>query len=169
MSFWEELGQKLTQSGQEAMQKTREIAGVVTMNADISDSKRKIRDLYAELGELVVNEAFEGMNSDQIKSVLNDEHADEKKVEIILRNWKAIYSRAMFIRSEQEVIAINEAKINDLKAETKCPGCGRKIARDISFCPNCGTKIVPQQEAAAANEAASAGENTDTETAEDKQ
>ena len=117
----------------------------------------------------MVKEAFEGMSADQIKSVLNDEHADEKKVEIILRNWKAIYSRAMFIRSEQEVIAINEAKINDLKAETKCPGCGRKIARDISFCPNCGTKIVPQQEAAAANEAASAGENTDTETAEDKQ
>ena len=152
MSFWEELGQKLTQSGQEAMQKTREIAGVVTMNADISDSKRKIRDLYAELGELVVNEAFEGIGADQIKDALNDEHADEKNVEITLRNWKAIYSKVMFIRSEQEVIA-----------------CGRRIAKDISFCPNCGTKIVPQQEAAAANEAASAEGNTDTETAEDKQ
>ena len=162
MSFWEELGQKLTQSGQEAMQKTREIAGVVTMNADISDSKRKIRDLYAELGELVVNEAFEGIGADQIKDALNDEHADEKNVEITLRNWKAIYSKVMFI-------AINEAKISDLKSETKCPACGRRIAKDISFCPNCGTKIVPQQEAAAANEAASAEGSTDTETAEDKQ
>ena len=90
MSFWEELGQKLTQSGQEAMQKTREIAGVVTMNADISDSKRKIRDLYAELGELVVNEAFEGIGADQIKDALNDEHADEKNVEITLRNWDSL-------------------------------------------------------------------------------
>ena len=168
MSFWEELGQKLTQSGQEAMQKTREIAGVVTMNADISDSKRKIRDLYMELGELVVNEAFEGMTADQIKSVLNDEHADEKNVEIVLKNWKAIYSKAMFIRSEQEVIAINEAKISDLKAETKCPACGKRIAKDISFCPNCGTKIVPQQEAAAANEAASAAD-TGAGTEEDNQ
>ena len=109
MSFWEELGQKLTQNGQEVMQKTREIAGVVTMNADISDSKRKIRDLYAELGELVVNEAFEGMSAEAIKQVLGDEHADDKNIEIVLRNWKAIYSKAMFIRSEQEVIAINEA------------------------------------------------------------
>ena len=122
MSFWEELGQKLTQSGQEAMQKTREIAGVVTMNADISDSKRKIRDLYAELGELVVNEAFEGIGADQIKDALNDEHADEKNVEITLRNWKAIYSKVMFIRSEQEVIAINEAKISDLMRPQNCKG-----------------------------------------------
>ena len=154
MSFWEELGQKLTQSGQEAMQKTREIAGVVTMNADIYDSKRKIRDLYAELGELVVNEAFEGMSAEAIKQVLGDEHADDKNVEIVLRNWKAIYSKAMFIRSEQEVIAMNEAKINELKAETKCPACGSRISKGISFCPNCGAKIVPQQEAPAANEAA---------------
>ena len=89
-------------------------------------------------------------------------------MEITLRNWKAIYSKVMFIRSEQEVIAINEAKISDLKSETKCPACGRRIAKDISFCPNCGTKIVPQQEAAAANEAASAAENAGAET-EDKQ
>ena len=179
MSFWEELGQKLTQNGQEVMQKTREIAGVVTMNADISDSKRKIRDLYAELGELVVNEAFEGMSAEAIKQVLGDEHADDKNIEIVLRNWKAIYSKAMFIRSEQEVIAINEAKINELKAETKCPSCGSRISKGISFCPNCGAKIVPPQEASAANEAAAheaeakeegpADQNTGAETAEDKQ
>lgn len=172
MSFWEELGQKLTQNSQEVMQKTREIAGVVTMNADISDSKRKIRDLYAELGELVVNEAFEGMSAEAIKQVLGDEHADDKNIEIVLRNWKAIYSKAMFIRSEQEVIAINEAKINELKAETKCPACGSRISKGISFCPNCGAKIVPPQEAPAANEAAkqaAAPENTAAETAEDKQ
>jgi DNA-directed RNA polymerase subunit RPC12/RpoP len=60
----------------------------------------------------------------------------------------------MFIRSEQEVIAMNEAKINELKAETKCPACGSRISKGISFCPNCGAKIVPQQEAPAANEAA---------------
>lgn len=169
MSFWEEFGQRITKESQRALQRTRDLASVVTINADISDSKRKINDLYQELGQLVVNEAFTGVTADQLQSALSDENADETVREIRLTNWQEIYSKVMFIRSEQEVIAINEAKISDLKSETKCPACGRRIAKDISFCPNCGTKIVPQQEAAAANEAAAAEGNTDTETAEDKQ
>ena len=60
MSFWEEFGQRLTQESQKALQKTRDLASVVTMNADISDSRRKINDLYQELGQLLVKEAFAG-------------------------------------------------------------------------------------------------------------
>ena len=60
MAFWDELRDKFTQGSQEALQKTREIADVMTMNAEISDSRRKIRELYEELGELLVKEAFAG-------------------------------------------------------------------------------------------------------------
>ena len=73
MAFWDELKEKITQGSQEALQKTRDIADVVTMNADISESKRKIRELYEELGELLVSEAFEGMTSQQIVKVLEEE------------------------------------------------------------------------------------------------
>ena len=50
MSFWEEFGQRITKESQKAIQRTRDLASVVTINADISDSKRKINDLYQELG-----------------------------------------------------------------------------------------------------------------------
>ena len=159
MAFWDELKEKITQGSQEALQKTRDIADVVTMNADISESKRKIRELYEELGELLVSEAFEGMTSQQIVKVLEEETEDDASRAVVLRNWKEIYSRVRFIRSEEEVIAINEARISDLRSEGKCPKCGSRIMKGMSFCPECGSRIMkhapekkaetaPQQDAA---------------------
>ena len=129
MSFWEEFGQ--------------------TMNADISDSKRKINDLYQELGQLVVKEAFEGVTIDQLQSALADEYEDEEAREIRLTNWQEIYTKVLFIRSEEEVIALNESKINELKSESRCPDCGKIVSKGMSFCPECGRKL-EQPEAAPA-------------------
>ena len=154
MSFWEEFGQKITQESQKAIRKTRDMASVVTMNADISESKRKINELYQELGQLVVKEAFAGVTADQLQSALMEENADEQMREIRLTNWQDIYSKVMFIRSEEEVIALNESKINQLKSEPRCPGCGRPINSSMTFCPMCGTRL--QQEAAAPYAAAPA-------------
>ena len=149
MSFWEEFGQRITKESQRALQRTRDLASVVTINADISDSKRKINDLYQELGQLVVNEAFAGVTADQLQSALSDENADETAREIKLTNWQEIYSKVMFIRSEEEVIAINESKINELKSESRCPDCGKIVSKGMSFCPECGRKL-EQPEAAPA-------------------
>ena len=149
MSFWEEFGQRITKESQKALQRTRDLASVVTINADISDSKRKINDLYQELGQLVVNEAFTGVTADQLQSALSDENADETVREIRLTNWQEIYSKVMFIRSEEEVIALNESKINELKSESRCPDCGKIVSKGMSFCPECGRKL-EQPEAAPA-------------------
>ena len=149
MSFWEEFGQRITKESQKAIQRTRDLASVVTINADISDSKRKINDLYQELGQLVVNEAFTGVTADQLQSALSDENADETVREIKLTNWQEIYSKVMFIRSEEEVIALNESKINELKSESRCPDCGKIVSKGMSFCPECGRKL-EQPEAAPA-------------------
>ena len=132
MSFWEEFGQRITKESQRALQRTRDLASVVTINADISDSKRKINDLYQELGQLVVNEAFTGVTADQLQSALSDENADETVREIRLTNWQEIYSKVMFIRSEEEVIAINESKISELKSESRCPYCGKTVTAVFS-------------------------------------
>ena len=157
MSFWEEFGQKITQESQKAIRKTRDMASVVTMNADISESKRKINELYQELGQLVVKEAFAGVTADQLQSALMEENADEQMREIRLTNWQDIYSKVMFIRSEEEVIAINEEKIREFTEEERCPSCGRKVNKGMTFCPDCGAKLIrPKEEADGADEAAKA-------------
>ena len=147
MAFWDELRDKFTQGSQEALQKTREIADVMTMNAEISDSRRKIRELYEELGELLVKEAFAGMNSEQLRIALED-----------------FYSKVRYVRSEEEVIALNESRISELRSDMKCPNCGSRIIKGMSFCPECGARIMkPASEqdetaAPAKEETASEGE-----------
>lgn len=164
MSFWEEFGQRITQESQKALQKTRDLANVVTMNADISDSKRKINDLYQELGQLLVNEAFDGMTAEQLRDALADENAESAAREIRITNWQDFYSKVMFIRSEEEVIALNEAKIDELRAETRCPNCGKAVSKGMSFCPECGTKLAVEEPAAPADAEAAAPEAAAEET-----
>ena len=142
MAFWDELRDKFTQGSQGALQKTRELADVMTMNAEISDSKRKIRELYEELGELLVKEAFDGMTSEQIRAALEEENGDDASRRIVLGNWKEFYSRVRYVRSEEEVIALNESKISELRSDVKCPNCGSRIMKGMSFCPECGAKVI---------------------------
>ena len=61
------------------------------------------------------------------------------------RNWREYYTKVRFIRSEEEVIAIGEQKIAELKAEDKCPGCGAKIPKGVAYCPECGTRLIPNE------------------------
>ena len=173
MAFWDEIREKITQGSQEALQKTKDIADVVTINAEISDSKRKIRELYEELGELLVEEAFADKSAKEIAQILEAQDAAEASHEVVLRNWKEIYTKVRFIKSEKEVIELGESRINELRSETRCPGCGSKVVKGMSFCPECGRKLMkpaPAKEAAAGEvkpkaQEPQAAETQDTETA----
>ena len=106
MAFWDELKEMITQGSQEAIQKTKDIAEVMQTNAGISESKRKINELYSELGQMLVKDAFDGTTSEGLAAILSDEKADDDAHEIVLRNWREYYTKVRFIRSEEEVIAI---------------------------------------------------------------
>ena len=50
------------------------------------------------------------------------------------------------------MIELGESRINELRSETRCPGCGSKVVKGMSFCPECGRKLMkpaPAKEAAA--------------------
>ena len=142
MAFWDELKEMITQGSQEAIRKTKDIAEVMQTNADISESKRKINELYTEIGQMLVEDAFAGTTSEGLAAVLSDETADDGAREIVLRNWKEYYAKVRFIRSEEEVIALGEKKIAELRAEEKCPGCGARISKGAAYCPECGTRLI---------------------------
>ena len=128
MAFWDELKEMITQGSQEAIQKTKDIAEVMQTNAGISESKRKINELYSELGQMLVKDAFDGTTSEGLAAILSDEKADDAAHEIVLRNWREYYTKVRFIRSEEEV-----------------PGCGAKIPKGVAYCPECGTRLIPNE------------------------
>ena len=146
MAFWDEIREKITQGSQEALQKTKDIADVVTINAEtpptLGGSYSSIRynfevscTIYVPCGTL---EAYK-----------------------------------TFIKSEKEVIELGESRINELRSETRCPGCGSKVVKGMSFCPECGRKLMkpaPAKEAVAGEvkpkaQEPQAAEAQDTETA----
>ncbi|HAB93989.1 MAG TPA: hypothetical protein DCF49_04360 [Lachnospiraceae bacterium] len=142
MSFWEELGQRITNRSRDAVQKTKNIADIMTMDADISDSKRKIKDLHEELGRKLVEDAFSDLTSAQIKELLEKNSPESLKRAIDFRDWADLLTKVMYIKSEEEVIALNEKKIKALSAGDVCPSCGRKVKKNMAFCPDCGTRII---------------------------
>ena len=154
MSFWEELSRKITNRSQAAVQKTKNLADIVTMDADISDARIRIRDLQVELGKKLVDEAFADMTSAQIKELLDKNSPGSLKRELDFKDWADLLTKVMYIKSEEEVIALNEEKIKVLRADDVCPSCGRKIRKNMSFCPDCGARLVKPEADNAANEPA---------------
>ena len=55
MSFFDDLGKKLSQAGQTAVQKTKEMADIAKLNSAISDEEKRIDDNYLQIGKLYVS------------------------------------------------------------------------------------------------------------------
>ena len=50
IEFFDDLGRKISQAGQSAVQKTKEMTDIVKLNSSIADEEKKIRNSYVEIG-----------------------------------------------------------------------------------------------------------------------
>ncbi len=140
MTFWEELGQKISRGSQDAIQKTKDMASVLSLKADISDAERHIRELQAEIGKLVVDSQFEGVTKEELRSIID---GDESSVKIMAFSaWREIWEKVMMIRADEELIGIDKRKIAELDDKIQCVNCGKFVAKGTSFCSECGAKII---------------------------
>ena len=55
MGFFDDLGKKVTDAGQKAMQKTQEMSEIVRVNSLISQNENKINNAYVQIGKLFVS------------------------------------------------------------------------------------------------------------------
>ena len=79
---------------------------------------------------------------------------EEETRELDFKDWTDLLTKVMYIKSEEEVIVLNEEKIKVLRADDVCPSCGRKVRKNMSFCPDCGARLVKLEAENAANEPA---------------
>ena len=143
MAFFDDLGKKLTQAGQTAAQKTKEIAEIAKLNSQISDEDKRIESNYSQIGKLYVT--------------LHGENCESDFTEMISA-----------IRESEKKIAEYRQQISDIKGIVKCEKCGAEVANGAAFCSACGAPmpvVAPVEETVAepsvAEEAAPATETQD--------
>lgn len=116
MAFFDDLGKKISQAGQTAVQKTKEMADIAKLNSSISDEERKIENSYREIGKLYV--------------ALHDEEHEAAFAELISG-----------VHDAEKKIAEFKQQIKDIKGVVCCEKCGAEVANNAAFCSACGAPM----------------------------
>lgn len=116
MAFFDNLGKKISQAGQTAVQKTKEMADIAKLNSSISDEEKKINDSYREIGKLYVS--------------LHDADHEVDFAELIAN-----------IHDAEGKIAEYQQQIKDIKGVVRCEKCGAEVSNNAAFCSSCGAPM----------------------------
>jgi len=119
-SFLEELGKKLSQTGQEALEKTKHFTEVSKLNAKLLDEEEQLERLYANLGR-----TYYQINKDNPEAVFQD-------------IFRAIEGSLVNIKNQQKVI-------NELKGLKTCELCHKEVDEDATYCSHCGQQLTSDE------------------------
>ena len=136
MGIFDHITERVSKGSKQALQKTKDVAAIMSLNSDINTSKRKIADCQREIGKTIYKETFAKMESYDIEETI--EFTNDETMDFTIHNWKNIYEMAGIIHDEQKLIEEKQRQIAEIKNVVICPECGEEVEKDTSFCPNCG-------------------------------
>lgn len=116
MAFFESLGGKIKNAGQNIAQSTKKFADVTKLKSNISDYEKQINELYFVMGKAYYERHKDDTNTE-----------DQKNIDAINALFKQISDLKEEIREKEGIVT--------------CPNCGKDIAADVMFCNHCGCKI----------------------------
>lgn len=116
MAFLDNVDRTLSQLGQSAIKKTKDMSEAVRLTNQIRDEEEKQAALFRKTGEYVYQQ-FPETSDEQLKSLLEQ------------------------ITSSKEKVRQCNEQLNNLKGSDRCPSCGAIIPSDSVFCSACGIKI----------------------------
>lgn len=116
MAFFDELGKKISQAGQSAVQKGKELADIAKLNSAVYDEEKKIDDNYREIGKLYAS--------------LHGEDPDVDFAALI----------AAIHESENKIVELKQ-QIKDIKGVVCCEKCGAEVSSNAAFCSSCGAPM----------------------------
>ena len=148
MAFFDQLGQKLTQTSQDAVKKTKDMAEVVRLNGVINEETKKIEAGYRELGKLYFERC-----ADQADPVFQPYVAEIQRAQTSIREMKEAICQLKGVRlcpscgAELSAGALFCTACGawmpapPRPAGPVCPNCGAPVAPDTVFCTNCGVRM----------------------------
>ncbi len=115
MASWKENMSRLAQN---AMMKSKEMAETTRLNVELSNTEQKIREIYCQLGEyLMQHRELLPMADETVQSL-----------------------HASLLESQEKLEKVKQTLL-DIKNTNICPGCGAEVSRSSKFCDRCGTAI----------------------------
>ena len=154
MAFFEEIGKKITQTGQGAVQKTKNMTEIVKLNGQISDEEKKINQFIAQIGNAYFEKYADQLAPEMLpfingikesKSKINDYSEQIKQIKGIVKCAKCggdVEINAQFCAScGQNMNLVSSENAPAEAGGTACTGCGKTIDAGKSFCTGCGQKI----------------------------
>ena len=120
MGFFDDLGKRVTNAGQRAVQKTQEMSEVARFNSMITQNESKINDIYYQIGKLYANIHRNDAEEDFAGMVTTLKELEKQNNEY-------------------------RKKIQDVKGVQRCPKCGAEVPKEAAFCNFCGT-VMPKNE-----------------------
>ncbi len=121
MAFLDEIGKKLSQTGQDVMKKTRNFADSTKYSGQIAEEEKNIGNLFFQIGQ-----QYYSQHRENPEASLSD----------LVGQVNAAYAR---IEQYQEQIAL-------LNGGRRCPRCGAMVPENGMFCTACGSRLQPQEQ-----------------------
>lgn len=113
MAFFDELGKKISETGQGVVQKTKGTAETMKLNSLISDEEKTMENLYTEMGKTYFRL-----------------HADSSE--------PLFAGLIAGIKQSQAKIEQYSEQVKKLKGIVRCPSCGGEVPYGAPFCSSCG-------------------------------
>lgn len=117
MSFFEQIGRKITDAGQEVANQTRSLAETTKLNSGISETEKKLNAIYQEIGRRYC-QVYSHDIAPEFSGLVHQ--VDELQGNIVQMRERVKY----------------------LKGVEKCSQCGADVPASAQFCNNCGNRMV---------------------------
>ena len=146
MEIFEKIGDAASKTYKFTAEKTSKLAKETKLRMQINESKRKIEDLYKEIGEEVYQ-----------KSILDE---DIKKEDLKEKCDEIDELSDKIVNCKNEILTLKEKR--------QCKNCYEEIEITAHFCPNCGFEQ-PEIEKCNCNDESKEECNCEQESKEDKE
>lgn len=116
MAFLDDLGKKISQGGQAAIQKSKDLAEAAKLNSLISGEEKNINNNYFQIGKLYAS-IHKRDCEDDFRGMIDSIQNSEQKI--------ADYKEQVYV----------------IKGVVKCEKCGGEVALTSAFCNSCGAPM----------------------------
>lgn len=127
MAIIDNIKGTITKTGKTAVKKTKDLAGIAKITADIEETKGLIKGVYEEIGKKYCE--------------IYDKETAGEDFAVNVATVENLTKRLEALRDERLA----------LRGKVKCEGCGKGISDEYKFCPHCGTPL-PERTAGEMND-----------------